>query len=108
MDKAQYLLCRGHRADIEEAPDGSFRYRWRLDDGREFMDEFRVNGSQKAGKMAAFLMREYSLRARDLAPIYMLIYATNWEAWRAMDSAVLADKIIPSAIHDIEFVIQTV
>lgn len=104
MDKAQYLLCRGQVADIEEAPDGSFRYRWRLDDGREFMDEFRVNGSDKSAKMAAFLMREYPLCARDLAPIYMLVYAANREVWRGMDGAILADKAIPSAIHDIEFV----
>lgn len=104
MDKAQYLLCRGKAADIEEAPDGSFRYRWHLDDGREFMDEFRVNGSEKSSKMAAFLMREYPLRARDLAPIYMLVYAANREVWHGMDGAILADKIIPSAIHDIEFV----
>lgn len=106
MDKAQYLLCRGHRADIEEAPDGSFRYRWRLDDGREFMDEFRVNGSEKTAKMAAFLMREYPLRAYGLAPIYMLVYATNREVWHGMDAAILDDKIIPSAIHDIEFVVK--
>lgn len=97
MDKAQYLLCRGQRADIEEAPDGSFRYRWRLDDGREFMDEFRVNGSEKSAKMAEFLLREYPLRAHDLAPIYMLTYA-----------AILADMAIPPAIHDIEFVVETV
>lgn len=104
MDKAQYLLCKGHRAYIEEAPDGSFRYRWRLDDGREFMDEFRVNGSEKSAKMAAFLMREYPLLARDLAPIYMLVYAANREVWHGMDAAILADKIIHSAIHDIELV----
>lgn len=108
MDKAQYLLCRGKRADIEEAPDGSLRYRWRLDDGREFIDEFRVNGSEKSAKMAEFLLREYPLRAYDLAPIYMLTYAANRAVWRGMDAAILADMAIPSAIHDIEFVIETV
>lgn len=106
MDKAQYLLCRGHRADIEEATDGSFRYRWRLDDGREFMDEFRVNGSDKSAKMAAFLMREYPLRAYGFAPIYMLVYAANKEVWHGIDAAILADKAIPAAIHDIEFAIK--
>lgn len=108
MDKAQYLLCRGQRADIEEAPDDSFRYRWRLDDGREFMDELRVNGSEKSAKMAEFLLREYPLRAHDLASIYMLAYAVNRAVWRGMDAAILADMAIPSAIHDIEFVIETV
>ena len=108
MDKAQYLLCRGQRAYIEEAPDGSFRYRWRLDDGREFMDEFRVNGSEKSAKMAEFLMREYPLRAHDLAPIYMLVYATSREVWHGIDAAILADKDILPAIHDIEFVVETV
>lgn len=106
MDKVQYLLCKGHRADIEEAPDGSLRYRWRLDDGREFMDEFRVNGSEKSAKMAEFLLREYPLRAYGLAPIYMLVYATNREVWRGVDAAILADMAIPSAIHDIEFVVK--
>lgn len=106
MDKAQYLLCKGKRADIEEAPDGSLRYRWRLDDGREFIDEFLVNGSEKSAKMAEFLMREYPLRAHDLAPIYMLAYAVNRAVWRGMDAAILADKDILPAIHDIEFAIK--
>lgn len=108
MDKAQYMLCSGHCADIEEAPDGSFRYRWRLGDGREFMDEFRVNGSEKSAKMAEFLLREYPLRAHDLAPIYMLAYVANRAVWRGMNAAILADMAIPSAIHDIEFVLETV
>jgi len=36
----------------------------------------------------------------------MLVYAANKEVWHGMDAAILADKAIPAAIHDIEFVIK--
>lgn len=76
--------------------------------GANSWTNFRVNGSDKSAKMAEFLLREYPLRAHDLAPIYMLTYAANRAVWRGMDAAILADMAIPPAIHDIEFVVETV
>lgn len=81
MNKQEYARVKGHPCTLQSTQDGSLRYRWNID-GVEYVDEFRVDGTDLARRRALYIVNKHPCRTTDIVAALMVSAAENGRPWR--------------------------